>query len=95
MAASRLVPEAYGAVAKLDRRVSESGIFWGQERAALGLTEAVTLVSETRVPDEVWSEAQRAFGERELANVLMAAVAINAWNRIAMATRMAPRNATG
>lgn len=65
-----------------------------EERAALGLTEAVTLVSETRVPDDVWAEAEGAFGERELANLLMATVAINAWNRIAVATRMVPRHAS-
>lgn len=66
----------------------ESPLFSDAERAALGLTEAVTLISETCVPDEVWAEAQAVFGETELANLLMAAVEINAWNRIAVATRM-------
>lgn len=68
----------------------ESPLFSDEERAALGLTEAVTLLSETGVPDEVWAEAEAALGGTELANVLMAAVAINAWNRIGVATRMVP-----
>jgi alkylhydroperoxidase family enzyme len=46
------------------------------------------------VPDDVWTEVKRAFSERELANFLMAKVAINAWNRIAVATRMVPRHAS-
>jgi alkylhydroperoxidase family enzyme len=71
----------------------ESPLVSAEERAALELTEAVTLVSETRVPDDVWTEVEGAFGERELANFLMAKVAINAWNRIAVATRMVPRHA--
>lgn len=65
-------------------------MFSDEERATLGLTQAVTLLSETGVPDEVWALAQAALGEMELANVLMAAVEINAWNSIAVATRMVP-----
>ena len=74
----------------------ESPLFSDEERAALGLTEGVTLLSETllsetRVPDEVWAEA--AFGATALAKVLMAAVEIIAWNRIAVATRMGAKHA--
>jgi AhpD family alkylhydroperoxidase len=53
----------------------KSPFFSERERAALGLTVAVTLLSETRVPDDVWTEAEGTFGERELANLLMATVA--------------------
>jgi AhpD family alkylhydroperoxidase len=67
----------------------EYPFFSREERAALALTEAVTLLSETRVPDDVWEEAQDVFGDEYLAKVLMAIVTINAWNRIAVSTRMA------
>ena len=140
MVVGKLVPEAYGAVVELGKRVSESGVdgllyplikirasqingcafcidlhtrearkrgeveeriyalnawresplFSDEERAALGLAEAVTLLPETGVPYHVWAEAEATFGEKELANLLMAAVEINAWNRIAVATRMVP-----
>jgi len=68
----------------------ESPFFSEEERAALALTEAVTLVSETRVPDEAWERAKGVFGEDGVAKLLMAIVTINAWNRIAVATRMIP-----
>src|SRR5919205_3415515 len=69
----------------------ETPFFTPEERAALALTEAITLVAETGVPDEVYEEARRLFGEERLAELIMAVVAINAWNRIAISTRMAPK----
>lgn len=68
----------------------ESPFFSREERAALALTEAVTLLTETRVPDDVWQEAEDVFGAEYLAKLLMAIVTINAWNRIGVATRMVP-----
>jgi AhpD family alkylhydroperoxidase len=65
----------------------EAPFYTARERAALALTEAVTLVSETHVPDEVWNEAAKEFSEEELAGVLMAIVTINGWNRIAISSR--------
>ncbi len=58
-----------------------------RDRAVLALTEAVTLVAETHVPDEIWGEAARVLTPEELGGVLMAIVAINAWNRVAIASR--------
>jgi AhpD family alkylhydroperoxidase len=69
---------------------SESPYFDERERAALGLTEAVTHVSSTHVPDEAWAEAEAHFGHDELANLLVAIAMINAWNRIAIACRAQP-----
>jgi AhpD family alkylhydroperoxidase len=57
------------------------------ERAVLALTETVTLVAETHVPDEVWDEAARTLTPQALGGVLMAIVAINGWNRVAIASR--------
>ncbi|MCD0481883.1 carboxymuconolactone decarboxylase family protein [Streptacidiphilus sp. ASG 303] len=68
----------------------ETPFFTARERAALALTEAVTRLGDHGVPDEVYDEAARRFEEPELARLLALAVAINAWNRIGVATRMSP-----
>ena len=59
-------------------------------RAALALTDAVTSISVAGVPDEVWTEARKVFEESQLADLLMAIVTINAWNRLAVSTHMQP-----
>ena len=58
-------------------------------RAALALTEAATRLSDRPdpVPDEVWDEAARHYDEPELASLVISIAAINAWNRLNVATR--------
>jgi AhpD family alkylhydroperoxidase len=68
----------------------EAPFFSDRERAALAWTEAVTLVGETQVPDEVYELARRQFGEKELVDLTLAVVAINGWNRLAIAFRTVP-----
>jgi len=68
----------------------ETPFFTGRERAALALTEAVTLVHDGRVPDAVYAEAAEEFDEAQIAALIWAATVINAYNRIAIATRMVP-----
>ena len=68
----------------------ETPFFSDRERAALEWTEAVTLVSETQVPDDVYTRVSEHFSPHELANLTMAIVAINGWNRIAVSFRMVP-----
>jgi AhpD family alkylhydroperoxidase len=68
----------------------ETPFFSDRERAALALTEAVTLVHDGRVPDGVYREATAVFSDAEVAALIWAATVINAYNRIAIATRMAP-----
>ncbi|MDQ6420996.1 carboxymuconolactone decarboxylase family protein [Paenibacillus sp. LHD-117] len=68
----------------------ETPYFSPQERAALALTEAVTLVASSHVPDDVYAEAARHFDEKALSELIMAIVTINAWNRIAITTGMMP-----
>ncbi|MEU1270550.1 carboxymuconolactone decarboxylase family protein [Streptomyces sp. NPDC005799] len=68
----------------------ETPFFTERERAALALTEAVTLVHDGRVPDAVYAEAAEVFEEDQIAALIWAATVINAYNRIAIATRMAP-----
>lgn len=65
----------------------EAPFYTERERAALALTEAVTLVSQTHVPQDVWDDAAKVFSDEELAQVLMAIVTINGWNRLAISTR--------
>ena len=68
----------------------DAPFFDDKERAALALTDAVTLISEGRVPRHVWDEASTHFEPDELAQLVWAITVINAWNRIAITTRMAP-----
>lgn len=69
---------------------AESPYFDERERAALALTEAVTNVSTTHVPDDVWVQAESQFDADELANLVFAIAAINLWNRIAVSSRAVP-----
>lgn len=72
----------------------ESPWFTRRERAALAWTEALTLVADGHVADSVHDEARSAFDERELAALTLAVIAINSWNRLAIAIRMQPAGAT-
>ena len=65
----------------------ESPLYSDRERAALAWTEAVTLVSQTHVPDEVYEAVRSQFSEEELVKLTVAVAAINAWNRIAISFR--------
>jgi alkylhydroperoxidase family enzyme len=68
----------------------ESPLYTERERAALALCEAMTLISESQVPDDVWSEARSAFTVQELAQLIFAITAINAWNRLMITARVEP-----
>ena len=68
----------------------EAPFYSDRERAALAWTEAVTLVGETHVPDDVYDEARRQFSEEELVKLTWAVVVINGWNRVAVAFRSEP-----
>jgi AhpD family alkylhydroperoxidase len=68
----------------------ESTLYDERERAALELTEAVTRIADTQVPDEVWDQASGQFDDDELAQVLFAITTINAWNRLCISTRTEP-----
>jgi AhpD family alkylhydroperoxidase len=70
----------------------ESPFFTPRERAALALTDAVTRLGDHGVSDAVWAEAAEHFEEAELAQLLWAIVAINAWNRIGVTTRLVPQS---
>ncbi|WP_329118354.1 carboxymuconolactone decarboxylase family protein [Streptomyces sp. NBC_01465] len=65
-----------------------------KELAAIELTEAITVLTEGFVPDEVYAKAAKQFDETELAHLIAAIVAINAWNRFGVSTRMVPGHYT-
>ncbi len=62
----------------------ESPLFTERERTALELTDAITRIGESGVPDAAYECAASEFSAAELANPVFAIVAINAWNRIAV-----------
>jgi AhpD family alkylhydroperoxidase len=68
----------------------ETPFFTDRERAALALTEAVTLISENQVPDSVYEEAKKHFNEKELVDLVLAIVTINGWNRLAITFHSVP-----
>ncbi|KUJ66953.1 hypothetical protein ACZ90_31500 [Streptomyces albus subsp. albus] len=67
-----------------------AGHYTEKERAALALTEAVTVLTDGFVPDEVYQRAAEHFEEPELAQLIALIVAINSWNRISVTSRSVP-----
>ena len=65
----------------------ESPLYSDRERAALAWTEAVTLISETHAPDDVYEQVRMQFSEQETVNLTMLVATINAWNRLAISFR--------
>ncbi len=68
----------------------ETPFFSERERAALEWTEALTLISTDHAADELFARVSRHFTVEELMDLSLAAVAINGWNRLAIAFRMVP-----
>ncbi|MFD7919142.1 carboxymuconolactone decarboxylase family protein [Streptomyces sp. NPDC059740] len=65
-------------------------LYTDRERAALALTEAVTVLTEGFVPDEVYERAAAHFSETELAHLIAVIIAINNWNRFNVTARVPP-----
>jgi AhpD family alkylhydroperoxidase len=68
----------------------ETPFFSERERAALEWTEALTLISENEIGDELYARARKQFSEAELVNLSLAVVTINGWNRLAIPFRAVP-----
>ncbi|ADV01492.1 carboxymuconolactone decarboxylase family protein [Alicycliphilus denitrificans] len=62
----------------------EAPCYTERERAALAWAEAVTLLKDQQVPDEVYEQARRQFDEKALVDLTLAIVAINGWNRLSV-----------
>ena len=65
----------------------EAPYYSERERAALAWAEVITLISETHASDEEYEAARAQFSEEELVKLTMAIIAINGWNRLAIAFR--------
>ncbi|WP_431034114.1 carboxymuconolactone decarboxylase family protein [Streptomyces sp. P6-2-1] len=68
--------------------------YTAREIAAIELTEAITVLTDGFVPDEVWEKAAAVFEERELAQLVGAITVINAWNRLSVTSRNVPGHYT-
>ena len=73
-------------IASLHKRLEETE----RERAALEWTEAVTLIAENHVPDDVYERVKQQFSDDELANLTLAIATINSWNRLSISFRVVP-----
>ncbi|MBV6880686.1 carboxymuconolactone decarboxylase family protein [Epilithonimonas ginsengisoli] len=62
--------------------------FTEEERVALKMTEEVTQISQHGLSDETYQKALKFFSEKQVAEIIMAIVTINAWNRIAISTQL-------
>ena len=66
---------------------AEAPFYTERERAALAWTEAVTLISDAEISDELFSTVREYFSEAELVALTMAIITINGWNRLAITFR--------
>lgn len=67
-----------------------NNIFTEKEKAVLELTEAITLISNNGVPNDLYEKVRQFFTEKEYVDLIMAINAINCWNRMAISTGMFP-----
>ncbi|MFT3934270.1 MAG: carboxymuconolactone decarboxylase family protein [Chitinophagaceae bacterium] len=66
----------------------ETDLYSAEDKAILALTEEVTIISQHGVSDAVYKEVSQYFDAAQIAQLIMAIVIINAWNRIAISTQM-------
>ncbi len=66
----------------------EAPYYTERERAALAWTEALTLIADHDVSDELYQQVRQHFSEAELVNLTLALIAINGWNRLAISFRV-------
>ncbi len=68
----------------------ETNLYTEEERAILALTEEVTLIHQGGVSDATYAKAHQLFDDQYLTQLIIAIVAINGWNRIAITTQLQP-----
>ena len=69
---------------------AETDLYSEREMAAFTWAEAVTRVSESHVPDDVFARASQSFSAEDLVKLTLAVITINAWNRFAISFRSEP-----
>ncbi|MFG2650059.1 carboxymuconolactone decarboxylase family protein [Streptomyces sp. NPDC048436] len=77
-------------IALLNAWPEAGDLYSERERAALALTEAVTVLTDGFVPDTVYETAAKHFGEAELAHLIGVITVINSWNRVMVSRRIEP-----
>lgn len=68
-------------------------IFTDEEKTLLAITEEVTLIHQNGLSNETYDKALQYFSEAQIAEIIMAVVTINAWNRIAISSHLQPGQA--
>lgn len=68
----------------------ETPFYSERERAALAWTEAVTLIAQNEIPDQLYEATRQHFNEKDIMALTMAIIAINGWNRLAISFRKTP-----
>nr|WP_161563147.1 carboxymuconolactone decarboxylase family protein [Streptomyces antimycoticus] len=86
--------EAAERIIQLDAWRESRHFYTAREIAAIELTEAITVLTDGFVPDEVYAKAAKEFDENELAHLIVAITTINAWNRFGVSTRLVPGHYT-
>ncbi|MBF9133226.1 carboxymuconolactone decarboxylase family protein [Plantactinospora sp. S1510] len=81
-------------IIQLDAWAESKHFYTPKEIAAIELTEAITVLTDGFVPDEVYARAADQFDETELVGLIVAITTINAWNRFGVSTRMVPGHYT-
>lgn len=66
------------------------GIFTDEEKIVLAITEEVTLIHQNGLSDDIYEKALQFFSEKQIAEIVMAVITINAWNRIAIIGHFQP-----
>lgn len=69
---------------------NETSLFTEEEKVVLAMTEEITLISQHGLSEETYEAAKEFFDENVIAQIIMAIVTINAWNRIAISTQLEP-----
>lgn len=73
----------------------DSPFFNEKEKAVLALTDAMTLIADEGVPDEIYDDAQEQLGDEDLAKAMMAICVINTWNRLQVTSDAPPASFKG
>ena len=81
-------------IIQLNAWTESKHFYTAKEIAAIELTEAITVLTDGFVPDEVYAKAANEFDDTELARLIVAIATINAWNRFGVSTRLVPGHYT-
>ena len=64
------------------------GIFTEEEKVVLAITEEITLIHQNGLSDDTYTNALQFFSETQIADIIMAVITINLWNRVVLSTHL-------